>query len=450
MSRSPSLLSRRDWLRCGALGIGASLSGWFPALAEDALSQPQRKRSCILLWMPGGPAQTDLFDMKPGHKNGGEFKPIDTSAPGVQISEHLPKLARQMEHIALIRSMSTKEGDHGRATYHLRTGYRPQGPVQYPTFGALAAQEFGPTQNDLPPYVSILPNRLLSPSAFGPGFLGPSWAPLVVGGQSGFSRRANAEENPFGQPLEIRNIRSPEGVGDSVVDIRFDLLKEMDDEFRRERPTSGVESHRTAYDQALKMMRSESTKAFRVEEEATELRERYGRTRFGQACLMARRLVERGVPFIEVALNGANDQGIGWDTHGDNFNQIKMLSGILDPAWSSLIEDLKERGLLDSTLIVWMGEFGRTPVINPQGGRDHFPNAWTTALCGGGIRGGQFYGATSEGGDTVKDNPVAVSQFLATVCGALGIDHTKQNISNAGRPIRIVEPEAEPIRSVLA
>lgn len=454
---SPSLmeLTRRDWLRVSALGgmtgLGTSLSSWFPALAEDATANPQRKRSCILLWMPGGPAQTDLFDMKPGHQNGGEFKPIETSAAGVQICEHLPKLARQMDHVALIRSMATKEGDHGRAAYHLRTGYRPQGPVQYPTFGSLVSHEYGPVTNSLPPFVSILPNRVLSPGAFGPGFLGPAWAPLVVGGENGFARRRNGEESdPFGPPLEIRNIKAPDGVEAPVVDARFSLLAEMDDEFRTQRPGAGVDSHRSAYDHALKMMRSEARKAFDVEEEPTELRERYGKSRFGQACLMARRLVERGVPFVEVSLSSVDGGGgIGWDTHQNNFTMIKDLCGVLDPAWSTLLEDLKERGLLDSTLVIWMGEFGRTPTINGMTGRDHFPNAWTTALCGGGIRGGQAYGGTDEGGMAVKDDPVTVAQFFATVCGGLGIDPTKQNLSNVGRPIRIVEPDAAPIAKLL-
>ena len=456
MRLSVSNWSRRDWLRScgigGLAGLGTSLSGWFPALAEDAAADPRRKRSCILLWMPGGPSQTDLFDMKPGHANGGEFKPVETSVAGIQICEHLPKLASQMQHVALIRSMSTKEGDHGRAAYHLRTGYRPQGPVQYPTFGALVSHDYGPVDNSLPPFVSILPNRVLGPAAFGPGFLGPAWGPLVVGGESGFSRRANGtEEDPFGPPLEIRNINAPEGVEAPVVDSRFALLSEMDDEFRSQRPGAGVESHRSAYDHALKMMRSDARKAFDVTEEPTELRERYGKSRFGQACLMARRLIERGVPFVEVSLNGVgNGGGIGWDTHNDNFNMLKGLCGVLDPAWATLLEDLKDRGLLESTLVVWMGEFGRTPAINSMTGRDHFPNAWTTALCGGGIRGGQVYGATDEGGMAVKDNPVSVNQFFATVCGGLGIDHTKQNLSNVGRPIRIVEPETTPIKSLLS
>jgi uncharacterized protein (DUF1501 family) len=198
-----------------------------------------------------------------------------------------------------------------------------------------------------------------------------------------------------------------------------------------------------AYERAVRLMNTSAAKAFNLEEEPAALRDAYGRNLFGQGCLLARRLVERGVPFVEVTLGG-------WDTHGDNFNQVQRLSGILDPAWGTLMEDLKEHGLLDSTLIVWMGEFGRTPQINGGRGRDHYPNAWSTVLAGGGVKGGQAIGRTSPDGMTVQDRPVSVADLLATVCEALGIDPKKQNDSNVGRPIRIVEKSAQPIREVVA
>ena len=445
-------ISRRGWMRAVATGFGtASLSRWLPLLAETAAADPNRVRSCILLWMPGGPSQLDTFDLKPEHANAGEFKPIETTVSGIQISEHLPQLSRQAEHLAIIRSMQTKEGDHGRATYHLRTGYRPQGPVQYPTLGSLVSHERGPV-TDLPNYVSVLPNSFLSPAAFGPGFLGPKHAPLVVGADRAAARSGVAVpmSEDFGPPLEVRNVQSVAGVDLAQASARMDLLKFVESGFAADRPGLPTASHQTAYERAVRMMRSPAMKAFELDQEPAELRAAYGRNRFGQGCLLARRLVEQGIPFVEVALGGPDGTtGIGWDTHQDNFEAVRNLSATLDAGWSTLITDLKQRGLLESTLIVWMGEFGRTPVINGNAGRDHFPTAWSTVLCGGGIQGGQVFGATSESGMEVVDQPVAVNRLMATVCGALGIDHTRQNMSNIGRPIRLVEPDVEPIRSLL-
>jgi uncharacterized protein (DUF1501 family) len=198
-------------------------------------------------------------------------------------------------------------------------------------------------------------------------------------------------------------------------------------------------------------MRSAAAKAFELEEEPAAVRDAYGRTAFGQGCLLARRLVERGVPFVEVTLSSAEGaMAAGWDTHQQNFDAVKRLSGVLDPAWSALMDDLRSRGLLQSTLIVWMGEFGRTPKINPQAGRDHFPGAWTTVLAGGGIKGGQVIGSSGPDGMQAKDRPVSVPDFLATVCKALGVDPMGQNDSGIGRPIRVVDPKAKAITEVLA
>lgn len=205
-----------------------------------------------------------------------------------------------------------------------------------------------------------------------------------------------------------------------------------------------------AYERAVRLMQTAAASAFNLDEERPALRNRYGRNLFGQGCLLARRLVERGVPFIEVTLGSANGVSVGWDTHSANFDAVRRLSAVLDPAWATLMEDLQERGLLDNTLIVWMGEFGRTPKINGNAGRDHFPGAWSTVLAGGGIKGGQVVGRTSADGMKVTDRPVAVPDLLATVCLALGIDPLKQNQSNVGRPIRIVDKSARPLREVLA
>jgi hypothetical protein len=442
MTRIPSL-SRRDWLKLSTAGVvGFSMSGWLEALAADAAKNPQRKRSCILLWMSGGPSQMDTFDLKPGHANGGEFKEIATNVPGIKISEHLPKIAKFGDRMAIVRGMSTKEGDHGRATFLMRTGYLPQGPIQYPTLGSLVSKELGSDDNDLPNFVSIAPERFLSPQAFGPGFLGPQYAPLVVGNNLGFGI-PNAPETG----LKVQDLDLPSGVTKAENEARVGLLQSLENDFVSSRPGLSTQSHQAAYGRALRLMRSEASKAFNLEEEKKELRDQYGRNQFGQGCLLARRLVERGVPFVEVTLGG-------WDTHNDNFNQIKRLSETLDPAWATLMTDLKQRGLLDSTLIVWMGEFGRTPQIQKGrgagGGRDHFPAAWSTVLAGGGIKGGQVVGKTSPDGMTVADRPVATTDFLATVCLSLGIDPQKQNQSNVGRPIRIVDKAAKPIVEVPA
>jgi uncharacterized protein (DUF1501 family) len=222
------------------------------------------------------------------------------------------------------------------------------------------------------------------------------------------------------------------------------MLDEMEQEFLAQHSSIAAESHRTAYRRAVTMMRSSAVKAFNLEEEPAKLRDAYGRNLFGQGCLLARRLVERGVPFIEVSLNG-------WDTHNQNFEQVKRLSGTLDPAWATLMGDLKQRGLLETTLVVWMGEFGRTPKIaQDRTGRDHWAVSWSTVLAGGGIKGGQVVGKTTPDGMAIAERKVEVPDLLGTICLALGLDPRKQNNSNVGRPIRLVEPTAKPIKEIVA
>ncbi|HEV3203667.1 MAG TPA: DUF1501 domain-containing protein [Gemmataceae bacterium] len=441
-------IARRDWLRLSTAGVlGYSMSGWLENLAADTATNPQRRRSCILLWMNGGPSQMDTFDLKPGQANGGPFKETATSIAGIHISEHLPKIARFMNHMVLVRSMKTKEGDHGRATYSLRTGYIPQGPIQYPSVGALVAKELGKEDCALPNFVSIAPYRAVNPTAFGSGFLGPQFAPLIVGETGGIP---TGGANGYEQLLKVKNVEPFGFWNRDHAEARMELLEEMERKFFLQHPGVASQSHRTAYDRAVRLMRTAAAKAFNLEEEPDSLRDLYGRNLFGQGCLLARRLVEQGVPFVEVTMGGANNESLGWDTHQQNFDAVKRLSQVLDPAWATLMEDLKSRGLLDSTLIVWMGEFGRTPRINASAGRDHYPNAWTTVLAGGGLKGGQVIGRTSPNGTSVEDRPVSVPDLLATVCMALGIDPMKQNQSNVGRPIRIVDKAAQPIQEILA
>jgi hypothetical protein len=440
--------SRRDWLRLAAAGIAASsTSGWIESLAADAAAHPARRRACILLWMYGGPSQLDTFDLKPGHENGGPFKPIATAVPGLWISEHLPKMAGQMKHLALVRSMTSKEGDHGRATYYLRTGYLPQGQVRHPALGPLVAKELeAGAAADLPRCVSIAPLRFDNPAAWTAGFLGHEYAPLIVGDQ-----KIGGGQGDYEERLKLRNMEVPKGVDRKRTDARLGLLTDNDAAFLAGHPGDSPGSHQVAIDRAVALMRSKGIRAFHLADEPASLRDAYGRNPFGQGCLLARRLVECGVPFVEVTHSGVEGiNSLGWDTHQQNFEAVKKLSAVLDAAWSTLLDDLKKRGLLDTTLVVWMGEFGRTPRINGFAGRDHFPTAWTTVLGGGGIAGGQAIGRTADDGMRVEDRPVLVPDFLATVCMALGIDPRKQNNSNANRPIRIADPDAKPIREVLA
>jgi uncharacterized protein (DUF1501 family) len=308
----------------------------------------------------------------------------------------------------------------------------------------LFSKELGVDNSDLPNFVAVAPYTQFSPAAYGPGFLGPRFAPLIVGD----ANRAVVANNgmSYDQSLAVKNLSLPSGINLARADARLSLLSDLESEFGSARPGLPSESHQSAYAAAVRMMRSEAVKAFNLEEENDSLRDSYGRSQFGQACLLARRLVERGVPFVEVSLNGvANNQAFAWDTHLNNFAAVKSLLEVLDPAWATLISDLKDRGLLDTTLIVWMGEFGRTPKINGQTGRDHFPNAWTSVMCGGGIKGGQAIGKTSDDGMKVDDRPVTVQDMFATMCKANGVDPLKQNMSNVGRPIRLSDPSAQPI-----
>jgi hypothetical protein len=441
------LASRRQWLKLAAAGVSVtSQSGWIETLAADAAAHPKRRRACILLWMSGGPSQTDTFDPKPGHENGSLVKSIETAVPGIRIGEHLPKLAKQMDHLAPVRSMSTKEWDHGRATYYLRTGYLPQGNVQHPPLGALVAKEVPSLAPDLPSFVSIGPDRSQSPAAFTSGYLGHEYAPLIVGDLK------SGQSQPFDESrLKVGDLEPPRGVDRKRVDARLGLLGSLEESFVAGHPGDSPESHRAAVDRAVKLTRSRSLRAFNLGEEPAKLRDAYGRNPFGQGCLLARRLVERGVPFVEVTLSGAdgNDM-VGWDAHSQAFGNLPKLCGVLDAGWATLIDDLKGRGLLDSTLIVWMGEFGRTPKINSFGGRDHFPAAWSAVLAGGGVAGGRVVGRTTDDGMRVDDRSVTVPDLVSTACLALGIDPKKQNMSNVGRPIRIADPDAKPLAEALA
>jgi uncharacterized protein (DUF1501 family) len=413
--------SRRDFERmCVASALGAAACPWLPRLAAAAGKKPAR--ACIVLWMSGGPSQTDTWDLKPGHKNGGPFKETATAVPGLRVSEHLPKLAAAAKDFGVIRSMTTKEGEHQRATQLLHTGQLPGGPVAYPALGSLWAKELGDPEHDLPSYVTVSPGGLTA--NIGAGFLGPQYAPMAV---SGISDDPNARAN-----LSIDYLKPARPVAASDRDARRQLLSAMRADFEKRYGGDAAKAHAASYRKARKMIDTEAKGAFRLEEESAKLRDAYGRNRFGQGCLLARRLVERGVSFVEVTLDG-------WDTHVNNFDQVKALSRTLDPAFATLLADLKGRGMLANTLVVWMGEFGRTPRINPQAGRDHFPLAWSAVLAGAGVKGGQAVGSSGKDGGAVADRPVGVADFLVTVFTAVGVNPLTENHTFDGRPIPLVK-----------
>src|SRR5262245_39644252 len=425
-------ITRREILRLSAAGVaGASLSGWFGLLAEQAAraaAPPTRQKSCVLLWMDGGPSHHDTFDPKPeaSAEYRGDLKAIDTSVSGIQVSEKFPRLAKLMKHAAILRGMSTEEGDHARARVHLHTGYRPgAGGTTYPGIGSTVAAELSRPQSPLPNFVVTgTPGAKVS-FLTDPGYLGAGYQPLVL------NDPAQGVENPRPQTRA------------EDLDDRAGVLEKLEEGFARRSGARAAAAHQTTFRGALQLMRSDKAKAFDLSLEPASSRELYGASKFGQGCLLARRLVEAGVAFVEVYLPG-------WDTHDKRAadNALKLMTQV-DDGMSALVGDLKERGLLDDTLVIWMGEFGRTPRINRNSGRDHWAKAWSTVLAGGGIKGGQVIGKTDRTGSTVTERPIGVKDFMASVCEILGIDYTKKINTSDGRPIRIVEVGEKPIKELI-
>ena len=393
------------------------LSGWLGRLALHAADQPQAK-SCILLWMSGGPSHLDTFDLKPEARDSirGEFRPIDTSVPGIQISEHFPKFAGLMKHAALLRSMSTVESDHQLATYHVHTGYQKRaGGITFPSLGATVSRELGNRDFPLSNFVCIGAGPRHATRS---GFLGPDHQPLDV---------TNPDRGTdFLQPL----------ANSAEFERQYELLRRFDSNFQEAYRAEAARAHSSALERAVRLMNAEQKRAFDLTRESDAERDRYGRGSFGQGCLMARRLVESGVRFVEVLMG----DGVGWDTHQGNFPRTKALSAEADAGMAALIEDLQKRGRLDSTLVIWMGEFGRSPQITSGGGRNHWARAWSSVLAGGGIRGGQVVGRTDRDAAEVVERPISVTDFLATICTILKIDYTRQNRApGVERPIPIVD-----------
>ena len=398
--------SRRRFLQA-TVAVTAGGLGFRDLMAVEAENLRRQGKAMILLWMQGGPSQFETFDPKPRTETGGPTDAIRTTVPGIRIADNFPKVASVMDHVALVRSMTNKEGSHPRATYQMHTGYIPSGSVKHPSLGSCIAQQISDPNGELPSFVSIGNTQ-------GAGFLGMDYEPFVV-------------NNPG---------RIPSNVGIPVPTGRFDrrmgLLGKLEDEFADSGAQQLVATHKSLYRKSSKLVLSPDVSTFDIAEEPQALKSSYGDTNFGKGCLLARRLVERGVTFVEVRSGN-------WDSHQDNFEQCATRAGEVDPAMATLITDLKDRGMLDDTLVVWMGEFGRTPKINARTGRDHYPRVFNLAMAGGGIRGGQVYGASTKDGTAVEDSPVTVQDLFQTVCKSLNVNAEHENLSPLGRPMKIVD-----------
>jgi hypothetical protein len=401
-------LSRRSFLRTASAAAAAAGTLSFSELCGLHAAELQKQgRSMILLFMQGAPSQMETFDPKPDHENGGGTDVISTAVPGIQIASPWTETAKLMKDFAVIRSMTNKEGNHPRAVYQLHTGYLPSGSVKHPSFGSAVAQQLGSRVAELPAVVSIGRTE-------GAGFLGVDFEPFVI-------------ENPGEMP---RNVEST--VADRRLNRRLGLLDKIEDEFAARGAEQVVENHRQLYGKASRMILSPKVSSFDIAGEPAELKKKYGETNFGRGCLLARRLVEQGVPFVEVRMDG-------WDTHFDNFERVPQLASQVDPAMAALIADLKDRGMLERTVVLWIGEFGRTPKVNPRSGRDHYPRVFNALLAGGGIKGGQAIGSSTPDGTAIADRPVAVADLFTSVCKALDVNPRHENVSPIGRPMKIVD-----------
>jgi hypothetical protein len=412
-------VSRRAFLK-GALvtGGGLALPNWGGLAHADVAADAAKKagKRCILLWMNGGASQIDTFDMKPGRTTGGPFRPIASKVTGLQVCEYLPKMAAVADKLAVIRSMRTQSPDHPDGIYHMHTCYKMSERTPHPEIGAMIAKYLGSTSSDLPSFVRMGPV-----GNAGAGYLGPQYEPFSIdrdGRLPYFTSQYTTE------PAEAR---------------RDDLLRFMETEFGRDHKADPIESHRLAKEKSWRLLRTKS--AFDITKEWPKYRDRYGESSFGKGCMLARQLVEAGVPFVEVGHDN-------YDSHADNFVCHKANMLHLDVAWSALLLDLEERGLLKDTLVVWMGEVGRTPYINNRAGRDHYIRAWTIVLAGGGIKGGQVYGATDADGKEVKDNPVSEGDLFATIYTALGINPKTKHYVGA-RPVWATPEGSKPIKELL-
>lgn len=413
-------LSRRAMIK-GVLGTAAGgvVMNWgalthVSAFAEEAKKQ---QKHCIYLFMNGGASQFETFDMKPGRPTGGLFRPISTNVAGTQICELMPKMAQKMDEIAVIRSMKTSQVDHPGGIYLMHTGYQQAANVRFPEVGSIVAKYQGREGTELPNFIKIFGH-----SDAGSGFLGPKYQPFQISHDGQLPPFSGSQLPP---EKELR---------------RHELRSFLEDRFAAERKSEVARMHREAYEGARRLQNAQQ--AFKIEDEWEKYRDLYGDSAFGRRCLLARRLVESGVPFIEVGQSS-------YDSHADNFAWHKGLVPPMEHAWAGLITDLKDRGLLEKTLIIWAGEIGRTPNINNRAGRDHFVRCWTTALAGCGIKGGVVYGSSDENGAEVKENPVTEGDFFATVYQALSIDPATENYAGL-RPVPLAPFGSKVVGELLA
>ena len=406
---TPSGMSRRHFLShlAGASVLTGSALAMGHTLSTNATELNRNRKAAILLWMGGGPSTIDMFDLKPGSPTGGPFQPI-ASAGDVQISEHLPMIANQMDHLSIIRSMSMREADHQRGRYYMHTGYVPNPAITHPSYGSVIAHELADSRTELqiPPFISV------GGGSEGPGFLGMAWAPFAV----------NANGN-------VRNLNM--GMDPGRLTRRMQALRLLETGFIKENRGLAASEHAKVLDKTLSLMTSRQMAAFKVDQEPEEIQERYGRNNFGRGCLMARRLIDVGVPFVEVSLGG-------WDNHQNIFDTLQnQRLPTLDRAMSALIEDLAQRGMLQDTVVLWMGEFGRTPRINGNNGRDHWARSWSVVVGGGGLKPGIAIGKTNEDGTRVESETYSSEDLMATICHALGISLETTFTSRSGRPMKI-------------
>jgi len=374
------------------------------AMSSHADEMKKNNKSAILLWMGGGPSTMDIWDLKPKAPTGGPFRPISTTGD-VQICEHMPKMAKQMHNMAIVRSMSTREADHMRGRYYMHTGYVPNPSIEHPSYGAVLANQLDRDDLEIPQFVSV------GGGSMGAGFLG-------------------AQYNPFSVNSDGR-IRNLDMKVDERLIQRAYALDLIESNFINQKRGSLAKDHQSVLRQAFNLLTSEQMEAFKVEGEPEAVKERYGDNGFGKGCLMARRLVEVGVPFIEVNLGG-------WDNHQNIFPTLKDNKlPMLDKGMSALVEDLEQRGLLEDTAIIWMGEFSRTPRINGNAGRDHWARSWSIAVGGAGMNGGIAVGETNDDGTKVITDPYTSQDVMASVCKSLGIPLSTTFTSNSGRPMKI-------------
>jgi len=407
--KTPQGMNRRHFMRhlAGASAMTGTALALGNTLKASTKQLKKNKKAAILLWMGGGPSTMDIWDLKPGSNNGGPFRPIST-AGDVQICEHMPMMAKNMDKLSIVRSMSTREADHMRGRYYMHTGYVPNPNVKHPGYGSVIAHELSATREDLeiPPFVSVGGN------SEGPGFLGMAWAPFSV--------------NSNGQ---VRNLDM--GIEPDRLTQRMQALKMMESGFIDSNRGIAAGEHAKVLSNTLSLMTSEQMKAFKVMQEPEDVQERYGQTNFGRGCLMARRLVESGVPFVEVGLGG-------WDNHQNIFQTLENTKlPELDRGMSALMEDLAARDMLDDVAVIWMGEFSRTPRINGNTGRDHWARSWSAVVGGAGMNSGIAVGATNEDGTSVVGPSQSSEDLMATVCHSLGISLETTFTSQSGRPMKI-------------